>query len=280
MSVFLAYDGSFNGDWIARYALHFARGNQPRRLTVLHVEDANISGEPLHTQLRRLEELGKSLGVTVEVQLLPMHDGVFGGLSANLPTDPDSILLCGARASVGRRGLLTGTISERLLCDTSANVLAIRVLQPGLLGAARRLMLPLPDSGDISTAFPYIRPLATGIEKLDFLRLAVLSHRRFNNLTDAEAGRLRHDAKAFIARAEEVITAMAAVPQSVLDGHVRVTDDWPKQVAVEAGRYRSDLILTDMTDRKAPFTFAHPIEELMRIAPCNVAVYRSGTMAS
>lgn len=280
MSVFLAYDGSLNGDWIARYALHLAKGSETRRLTVLHVEDANISGEPLHTQLTKLEELGKSLGVAVEVQILPMHDGVFGGLCPNLPNDPDSIVLCGARANAGRRGLLTGTISERLLCDTSVNVLAIRVLQPGLLGAPRRMLLPLPESGDVSPALPYLRPFAPGLTRLDILRLAVLSHRRFNNLTDAKAGRLRHDAEALIAKAEDVVAAETSVPRATLDSHIRVTDDWSKQVAVEAGRYHSDLILTAMSDRRTPFGYAHPIEELMRIAPCDVAVYQSGPSAS
>jgi len=141
MSVFLAYDGSLNGDWIARYALHLAKGSESRQLTVLHVEDANISGEHLHRQLTKLEEVGKSLSVAVEIQILPMHDGVFGGLCTYLPNDPHSIVVCGARANAGRRGVLTGTISERLLCDTPMNVLAIRVLQPGLLGAARRVDL-------------------------------------------------------------------------------------------------------------------------------------------
>lgn len=275
MPVFLAHDGSLNGDWIAHYALHLAAGSVDRRLTVLHVEDANISGAPLQQRLERVEGLGERIGIKVETQILPMHGGVFGGLDEFLPQGSDTLLVSGARVSGGRRGLLSGTISERLLRFGRYNVLAIHVLQPGLLGDPRRVLLTLADRNSAVRAIPFLAPLAPAIEHLDILHLAMVSRFRFSNLSAAEAARLYHTAQSVAESAANEIAATVPLSADRIDSHVRVSDDWAKQAAVEAGRYRAGLTMAEMPPLNLTgLSFGHPIEQLMRIAPSDVAVYR------
>jgi len=279
MTVFLAHDGSLNGDWIARYALHIAAGTVEQRLVVAHVEDANISGEPLHARLERLAGLGERMGVAVEVRILPMQHGVFGGLDAHLRGEAGALVVCGARAQGGRRGMLSGTISERLLRQREYDVLSIHVLQPGLLGDPKRVLLALDGddavTGGAAAAVPFVKPLVSGIERLDVVYVETVSHWRFAHLSDAEAGRLRHAAQAIVDRAEAVLTDEMPLDRARMDTHVRVSDDWPKQIAVEAGRYRSGLTLLEMPPlHSRGLSFSHPVESLMRNAPSDVAVYR------
>src|SRR5690606_27666020 len=101
-----------------------------------------------------------------------------------------------------------------------------------------------------------------------------VSHRRFANMTAAAAARLKHEAADRIAAAERALIG-GGIESEIVDGHIRVTDDAPKQTAIEAGRYRSDLILAEMPGAGTPLSYAHPVEELMRIAPTDVAAYRS-----
>lgn len=275
MTVFLAHDGSLNGEWIGRYALHYAAGTVERRLVVVHVEDANISGEPLHERLERLSGLGERMKVNVETRILAMQHGVFGGLDAHLKAEPGALVICGARAAGGRRGLLSGTISEQLLRQGSYDVLSIHVLQPGLLGDPKRILLALSGQGRAHPAVPFVKPLAADIERLDVLYVETVSHLRFANLTDAEASRLKHNAQSIVARAEDTLIEQTGLDHARLDSHVRVSDDWPKQIAVEAGRYRAGLAMVAMPPPQAgKLSYAHPIEELMRNAPSDVAVYR------
>ncbi len=277
MSLFLAYDGSLNGDWIANYALHMAAGAAERRIEIVHVEDANVSGAPLHGRIERIASRAERLGVAADIRILPMHDGVQGGLLDYLPPGPETLVICGARAESGRRGVLTGTISERLLRQGRFNVMSIRVLQPGLLGNPRRVLLALPDRDDAAdAALPFLKPMTPIIDRLVLLSVALVSHRQFRNLTDADAARLRHEARGRIALAENAIARGTGIALDKMDNDVRVSDDWPKQVAVEAGRQKSGLVMAEVREADlARFSFAHPMEELMRIAPCDIAAFRS-----
>lgn len=273
MTVFLAHDGSLNGDWIARYALHFAAGSAARRLVVVHVEDANISGEPLHARLESLTALGERMNVGVEVRILPMHAGVFGGLDDYLREQEDALVVTGARVAGGRRGHLRGTISEKLLRQSNYGVVAIHVMQPGLLGDPKRVLLALTDSAPAPTAI--LKLFAPAITRLDIVQLETVSRLHFTRLSEAEAAALKRDGLEAAARAEAGILSSTGLTAGRIDTHVRVTNDWPKQVAVEAGRYRAGLALVEMPSATSgTLSFGHPIEELMRIAPSDVAVYR------
>lgn len=273
MTVFLAHDGSLNGDWIARYALHFAAGSIARRLVVLHVEDANISGEPLHERLEALTAMGERMNVPVEIRILPMHAGVFGGLNDYLIQQENALVVTGARVAGGRRGHLRGTISEKLLAQNKYGVVAIHVMQPGLLGDPKRVLLSLSDTAQAPTAI--LKLFAPAITRLDIVQLETVSRLRFARLSEAEAAALKRDGLSKTARAEKGILSSTALTADRIDTHVRVTDDWAKQVAVEAGRYRAGLTMVEMP--KVPsgvLSFGHPVEELMRIAPSDIAVYR------
>ena len=137
MSVYLAYDGSVNANWIARYAVRMAANHPERRLHVVYVEDAEVPTPELRRNVNQIIAEALAVGVEATLDLCPMRHGVFGGLVEYIPAGPKSFVICGARVKTGRRGFLTGTVSEQLLSLRQYNVMALRVVQPGLLGLPR-----------------------------------------------------------------------------------------------------------------------------------------------
>jgi len=80
MGLYLAYDGSINANWIARYALRMAANHADKRLTVVYVEDASTLAADLEAGLERLQLEASWLGVAAAIDICPMRHGVLGGL--------------------------------------------------------------------------------------------------------------------------------------------------------------------------------------------------------
>lgn len=139
----LAYDGSLNGDWVARYAVRFAAEATERTLHLFHVRDGTIATTALEAKLEHLERECGAQGVELFPQVLALGRGVLPTLLQALPTDPAAFVVCGTRVRGAGKPLLAGTVAERLLALCAHSVLALRVVQPGLLGAPHDLLLPL-----------------------------------------------------------------------------------------------------------------------------------------
>ena len=63
-----AYDGSLNGDWIAHYALRFARATLTRRLHLVHVFDQTPSNET-EGRIARIVEESAQQGVSLSTEM-------------------------------------------------------------------------------------------------------------------------------------------------------------------------------------------------------------------
>jgi len=63
MSIYLAYDGSINANWIARYAVRMAANHPEKRLHVVYIEDADIPAPELSANMKQIEDEAQAVGV-------------------------------------------------------------------------------------------------------------------------------------------------------------------------------------------------------------------------
>src|SRR3990172_9214482 len=132
--LYFAYDGSINGDWVSHYAIRLACHDTDRRLELIHVDDGEMPREELAKKLGRIESECQGRSVDLSVRIAPLRVSVFASLVELLPPGRETHLICGTRVRPRRRGYLAGTVSESLLRSGRFQVLAVRVVQPGLLG--------------------------------------------------------------------------------------------------------------------------------------------------
>jgi nucleotide-binding universal stress UspA family protein len=279
MSVCLAYDGSINGDWVARYAVRLAAGDAARLLRVLHVETASFGSAALAEKFDNIRLIASKAGVGVEVEICPMHDGVVGGLVAHLGSDPEVVMVAGVRAQGGRRGFLSGTVSWQLLKDTNFDVIAFRVVQPGTLGVVRRLLMPIAghEPGH-RAAVTMLDLMAHDLDSLRLLHVVELPANKLRRLRAPEAAALRHKAGAYLQGMEEVLHADPVIGDVKLEAAVRVSDDWGRETIIDAAQQDTDLICLEASrlSLERGFRYGDPFETLLRNAPCDVAIYRGG----
>ena len=86
----LAYDGSLNGDWVARYAIRFAAGTSAKTLQLFHVLDDSLEPAALDAKLEHLRRECAALGVELVPELLSPNRGVLPALLAALPAAADA----------------------------------------------------------------------------------------------------------------------------------------------------------------------------------------------
>jgi nucleotide-binding universal stress UspA family protein len=62
----------------------------------------------------------------------------------------------------------------------------------------------------------------------------------------------------------------------LIDAHVTVSDDVPKEIVIAANKTKSRLICLGASERNLSerFWFGNPIEQVLRNATCDVAIYR------
>lgn len=277
MPVFLAYDGSVNGDWVARYAIRIAAHAPGRRLSVLYAEDVSVPTPELAAKFEAIVADAAAQGVSAQCEVIPARHGVYAGLIERVPEGPDSYLVCGLRVRGGRQGYLSGTISEQLLAHQRFHTLAIRVVQPGHLGVARHVLAPVnADPRGFGEGLAFLKLLAPDVRHIHILRVMVLRTGAFRRLDASDAGRLQAEGLGYALRVEAEIAGATTLGVADIKPLVRVSDNWSKQVVVEAGRLGSHLIFMEAprTSLKRLFSFGDPIEELLRDTPCDVALYR------
>jgi hypothetical protein len=279
--IHLAYDGSINGDWVAWYAQNLARQEADRTLRVIYINTDEISAEAVHAKVATMESASADYGVTLKLDIIrssgPATDTIFRDLLANVPASPGTLLLCGARLNAGSRGYLAGTVSEKLLSDKSFNVMAVRVAQPGLLGAPRRFLLPIAgDREGFLMSADILRRFAPNISRIHLLRVMLVKHLLFRRLQHEQAERLRDKGWDSIAGLDQELAERTGVEQALIDGNVVVSDDWAHEVIIAANRHKSHLILMEAAwkNLRRTFQYGNPLEVVLRDAPCDVAIFR------
>lgn len=275
--LYLAYDGSLNGDWVSRYAVRFAARTEARELRLLHVADGSVPTTRLRHKLERLEHDGRAQGVRVVAETCPIRDDVLRTLLRAIPPGGDHVVVCGTRVRSRGQAYLAGTVSDKLLRSGPFNVLAVRVVQPGLLGHPSALLVPLAGHPrGLRAVWPFLRLFLPGLESLTLLRGMAVRPLQFAHLSLAQTQKLRAEGAAFLRDAEEEIRREQGGVEFHLDSRVVVSDDMAREILVHASKLKAHLILLGASERGLPRRLVSRdlLERVLRETPCDAAIYR------
>ena len=271
-----AYDGTINGDWASHYALRLATRDPARALHVIHVDEGHLPRDELAERLSGFESRCRALGLAFQADVLPYGVGVYAELAARVPAGPDSFLVCATRARPRKRGFLTGTVAERLLRAGRWNVLALRVVQPGVLGHPLRLLIPVAGAPQgIVPGLPYLRLLEPESSAMHLLIVKEIASRRLRRMSHEAVQRELGQARETVRRIEAQLQEGLALSRLHVDAEATVSADVPREIAVCANRQKSELIYVGASRRtwSERLLRGHPLERVLREAPCDVAIY-------
>jgi len=293
--IYLAYDGSINGDWIAGYAITLAIHDPARRLVILHVATGEFPLDEARAKIEGIERRAIAAGVVVDVAVVPSSGDVFHDLLARIKNGSDVAVVCGARANPrahqlmrpfrgtrvrgGGRGYLDGTVSERLLDHRRFDVAAIRVVQPGLLGAPRRFLFPVAgDLAGLRAGMNLLGRFGPIADYVHLLHVVMVKRVVFRRLRETDAAKLRARGWRYLDGVELELAARTGLGADKIGADVVVSDDWAHETIIAASRHKSQLILLEASRRHLAggFFWGDPVEVALRDAPCDVAVYRGG----
>jgi nucleotide-binding universal stress UspA family protein len=271
-----AYDGSIHGDWVARYAIRMATRLREPRLHVLYVEDGQLSTAALRQRLAQIELACAELALPLDVTVAPQRKSVAATLVALVPEGSEHLLVCGTRIRPRGRGLLADTVSEHLLRVGQCQVLSVRVMQPGLLGVPRNFLIPVSGRPEgIRVGLPFLRLLVPEASKLEILMVHRVSHRRFGHISHVEAASIVQRGQHYVSEIEATLAGELGIPIRSLDGTSVLSDDIPKEIVIQAGKHKSQLIYmgASASSLRRRSVYGSPIEQVLRSAPCDVAIY-------
>jgi len=283
--IHLAYDGSINGDWVAWYAINLARHDTDHHLRVIYVNTDEVRADVVRAKAEDLARECADVGVEMSLDIVSSSGSSaehrFRDLRAHVPArdleGPETLLVCGARLKPGGAGYLAATVSAKLLSDKTFSVMAVRVAQPGLLGAPRRFLVPVAgDREGFLTAAEILKRFTPDVERVELLRVMMIKRQLFRRLHNRQAGKLRAKGWDSLNGLSVELADIIGLDHWKVDANVKVSDDWAQEVIIDANRHKSHLILMEASwrDLGAKFLYGNPIEVVLRDTPCDVAIYR------
>jgi nucleotide-binding universal stress UspA family protein len=275
--IYLAYDGSINSDWVARYAVRLAGNIRVKHLTLLHIREGAISVERLDEKIADIAAQCRVHGIELIVSFLPKSRDVLATLLEAIPAGSDIYCICGARTTSRGKGFLAGTISQNLLRARRFNTLAMRVVNPGLLGCPANVMFPLAGHPQkFRAAMPFLLMFAPTIRKLTLLRIMTIHPLLFRYLSAAKARTILSQGASYIEDVKSEIARETGSSTFPVEDYVLVSDDWAKEILILAGKVHTGLILLGASDRflQSRFYYGSKIEQILRHTPCDVGIYR------
>ena len=278
--IYLAYDGSLNGDWISWYAIRMASRSPQKELVLVHVLDGKIPAEQIEVKIKALEARCRCQQVQLISNMIPpLNQNVFQSLMRFIPEGEKTICVCGTRARSRPKGFLAGTISAKFLQHHRFNVLAIRVVQPGIFGNAKRFLLPLAGHPrKLKSLSPFLRLFPPDIQDVYLLRIMAVSAFRFRHLSSKQRRSLLIKGRSYLSEAAAEIAREVASPSFYLDTRVVVSDDWPGEILMHANHLKVQMILLGASERTLPARFLYyenALERILTRTPCDMGIYRS-----
>jgi nucleotide-binding universal stress UspA family protein len=275
--VYFAYDGAIHGDWVSHYAIRLAARHPSGDLHLIHVDEQRAAPQDIQERLSQIATRCQRHGVRLHAEVCPLAGDVFSTLRARIPAQSDTLVICGTRTRRGGRGLLTGTVSDRLLKSEGRQVLAVRVVQPGLLGLSHDLLLPVSGRAEgFRRGLPILKLFAADLRRIHILHVRRVPRWRFRVLTAESVERLTRRGVEYCRRVESEIGRDLGLESVFLDASTVVSDDVPKEIVIFANKIKAQMILLGASERTLPqrFVYGNPLEEILRDATCDVAIYR------
>ncbi|HEU5072966.1 MAG TPA: universal stress protein [Polyangiaceae bacterium] len=274
--LWLAHDGSINADWLSHYAVHLGVGLPAKEVRAICVDDGSLEIAEFRKRSEFLRRECAGAGLTFSAESLPLRGTVSDTLRAHIPHGPETFVLCGARVHKRRFGFLEGTVSEQLLVAGCFNVIAIRIVHPGVLGNPRRLLVPvMGHPRGFRSGASFIRLLSDGLERVDVVTVLLPRRRGIGPPSVEVPQRQRAQASAYLERVKrEIHDALGSKVQ--LDGSVLVALDPAKGIVLAAKQHRSQLICLGASERSLVERWVSgvPAEKVLEAAPCDVAIFR------
>lgn len=271
-----AYDGSLNGDWIAHYAVRFAHAADDHRLRLLHVHERAVADE-LAGRLARIAAECRRLDVVLDtvVEAAAGRD-VATRLLELLPSAPDTQLVAGTRAQPRDLCYLADTVAATLLARAPCAVVALHVVHPAMLGQPDSLLLPFRRDATVPLAvLPLLRLLAPALREVHVLVVEEIARLRYRLIGTRGARRRIELARARAQAIEgELLDALGPVAWRS-DAGATLSDDIARETLAWAARLRARLVALDASHLPARLAYGDPLEQLLRDASCDVALYRA-----
>jgi nucleotide-binding universal stress UspA family protein len=275
--IVLAHDGSIYGDWVARYALQFATSEAGRKLLLLHVLDGNIKPDIVEARFARFTKDCQEAGVECSPHLLRLGKTVHRSLHQAIRHDPEALLVCGTRLKPNKSSFLSGSVAEKLLRTHQCPVLALRVVQPGLLGNPRNLLVPLAGHlSGFARVWPVFRRLALHLDTVHLFRALAINPLLQTHLTPTRKQALKNIGRAHLAQIGAELKELMPFQSFRLDQSISVTTDWPHAILTLSSRLKVQMMLLGVSERRLAHRIFHGvgIEKVLRETPCDVGIYR------
>ncbi len=275
--IYLAYDGSLNGDWVSRYAIRLATHTPEKRLTLVHIHDGSVSPVRLAEKIEKIERECNVQGIELHREILPLKKNVRQSLLEAIPWSTESFVVCGTRIRSKRQAFLSGTISEKLLNDNKFNVLAVRVVQPGLLASPGKFLIPLAGHPrGFQSAWPFFRLFLPAVKEVYLLRVMTVSSFRLHQISVQRIQGLRKKGLKYLGAVMQDIKQGCGSARFRLDCRVVVSNDWPREILVHGSKLKAQMILLGASERTrlGHAIYANSLERILRGTPCDMGIYR------
>jgi len=277
--IYLAHDGSINGDWVSWYAIRMASRSPQRALVLVHVLEGDTYPELIEPKIKVLEARCHACQVELTTKTCPLQDrSVFQTLTRFIPEGRETICVCGTRVQSKKKGYLAGTVSARLLRHHPFNVLALRVVQPGVLGNARKFLLPLAGHPRrLDSLLPFACLFPPDIKTIYLLRIMSLSALRLQHLSSEQKRLLLSRGRSYLDQAAAQMAHEFGFSPAFLDTRVIVSDDWPREILMHASDLKMEMILLGASERTLParlLYYENALERMLDRTPCDMAIYR------
>lgn len=278
--IYLAHDGSRNSDWVSRYAMRMASHSPEKKLILIHVLDGRLPEETLSERIDAVRKECKNYKIDFESVILPKRRSVHETLIENIPAGTESFCLTGTRVKEGHRGYLAGTVSERLLRSRLFHVLAIHVVQPGLMGNPGEFLFPVSGHPQgFQAGLPFVRLLLPDIEVLHVLRIMKVPSLLYQYLSPKRASRMKLKGMRYVSSILNEIKDEILDDDKEkirLDSRVVLTSDWKGEILIQASHLGARMILLGASDRRLPgrYFYGNSLEHMLRKSPCDMGIYR------
>ena len=276
MKVLFAYDGSINGDWVARYAIHLASNSKQRVLTIVSVIEKEFASEALVEKIDRIQTACHDRGIATDVRLIQAVSVAEGVIRA-LDDPGGTLIVCSVRTRGDARGYLFGTAAFQLMRNAALNTVAFRIVQPGLLGNPHNILLPVAGRPlGISGGVNLLHQLGTSVRHCRVFHALTVSANRYCRLTVCEMKQLRLQGDSLVTAVGRHLAQQLDNPDILVDTSARVSEDWVREVIIDACAYKSDLIIVEAmgSSLRRGFRRNDPIERLLNQTPCDIAIHR------
>ncbi|MDI6687714.1 MAG: hypothetical protein QME06_05765 [Desulfobacterales bacterium] len=275
--IYLAYDGSLNVDWVSRYGIRFAAHTAEKKLTLVHIQDNSVSPVQVVDKISKIEQECGAQGIELCRKILPLKKNVFQSLLDAIPHGRESFVVCGTRIRSRRQAFLSGTISEKLLESYKFNVMAVRVVQPGLLANPRKFLIPLAGHPrGFKSAWPFFKLFLPEAEKVYLLRVMKVSSFHPLHFSQHRMQELRKKGLKYLDAVMQDIKQECGAVGFQIDYRVVVSNDWSREILVHGSKLRTRMILLGASERTrlGRAVYADSLERVLCGTPCDMGIYR------